>query len=638
MDQVKESLAVAIKHGFWIGSSLVLIGTLAVWYLSTGDLDKQIDDQIRGIKSDVQKVSQYDMELPTQPNDLSHKWMNDKIEVRKEEVLTAWQRVFDAQRDILTWPDILKDEFLDEFKYVKDPDTGVVDKTKLKLPFEKYELFGDSNTDKVVPMLLRRYEKYIGLVLPQYAEICGAKWTADFESRRGVGGGMSGSMSGSMGGDDYNMEAMMMGPGGRNRAKVDITGASDEPVVIWSKGAQDALLKDLFPWRGVKEYPSELDVYYSQENLWILQQLLEIVATVNGNAQQAFEAEIREIKKLSIGRSVTFNQGTISDPGSKARGGFGGMGGYGYGGMDGDMQMEMNDVYEMGGDFRSTSEELGPDPGEERYVNTAFEPISASSLRGAFTSNDPGQVAIAVAKRLPVMMTLQMDQRSIPKLLAACESAPLMVDVHQVRIMPKGGSSSGGMGGMGGMDDMGGMSMEDEMMGGMGGYGGPGGGGGGGGGAIKPPEEFPMDMDVEIYGLIYFFNPPSEESLGVEKVEGDVSIDESAEVVDALPGPATTPADTTPPAATTPAETTPPAATQPAGPTADPTQPAGPTQPAATQPAAPTQPAPTQPAPTQPAATPPAAPTPPAAAPPAGNSNGTAAAPPAAIATPALLP
>ena len=122
MDQVKEYLAVAIKHGFWIGSSLILIGTLAVWYLSTSDLNQKIDSQISGIRADVSKVTQYNSELPPQPNDLSHEWMNGKIEERKGKVLKAWQGVFDAQRDILTWPEILQDEFLDEFRYTEVTD------------------------------------------------------------------------------------------------------------------------------------------------------------------------------------------------------------------------------------------------------------------------------------------------------------------------------------------------------------------------------------------------------------------------------------------------------------------------------------------------------------------------------------
>ncbi|MCO8121554.1 hypothetical protein NHH03_07390 [Stieleria sp. TO1_6] len=626
MDQVKQYLAVAIKYGFWIGSAVILIGALAIWYLTTSDLDQQTTRQISKIEGDFSKVSQFRNELPTQPNEISHEKMQVKIDAQKQEVLTAWQSVFDAQRGILTWPEVMQDSFLNEFKYAKDPETGIVDKTKLKLPFEKYELFPPTETDDAVPpFLLRRYEQYIDQVLPDYAAIAQAKWTAKYTKRGG------GAMS---------MEDSMMNYGRTRRPTVDITGASDEPVVRWSMTSQEAVMKDLFPWRGTKDYPSELDVYYSQENLWILRQLLQIVATVNGDAKQSFEAKIHEIKKLAIGKSVTFDSGTISDPGVRAKGGFGGM-------MDGgyeDMMMEgMDSSYDqmdsMGG--MGLEDAIGTDPGDNRYVNTAFEPIAASSLRAAFTSNDPSQVAIAVAKRVPIMLQLQMDQRSVPTLLAACGSAPLMVDVHQVRIVPKGGSTSSGGGG--GYDEMmmsGGM--EDEMMGGMGGMGSMGPGMGGGGRSATSDEPYPLDMDVEIYGLIYFYNPPSEESLGIEKVTTDVSIDQSAEVIDALPGPAvpadttpavTPPANTTGPAVTTPEMPTPDAGTTPdaAAPVPDTTAPVapGPATPGPGTPADdPAAPAPTAPAPTAPAPTAPGTP--------AADSGAADAAPPAT--PPAAVP
>ena len=41
MDQVKEYLAVAVKYGFWIGSGLVLIGTIAVYTIITRKVENQ---------------------------------------------------------------------------------------------------------------------------------------------------------------------------------------------------------------------------------------------------------------------------------------------------------------------------------------------------------------------------------------------------------------------------------------------------------------------------------------------------------------------------------------------------------------------------------------------------------------------
>ncbi|MEM6467918.1 MAG: hypothetical protein AAF802_00005, partial [Planctomycetota bacterium] len=186
MDQVKEYFAAAVKHGFWIGSAVILLSGVAVWFLSTSELNEQTEKQISKIKQNATTISSTRNELPKQPNDLSHAKMNVLIEGRTDEVLKAWQEVFDAQTNILTWPEIMQEEFLNEFKYVKDPETGKVDKTKLKLPFEKYEEFDSvEDGESIPPELLRRYERYIGNSLPNLAEICKAKWTAKFDRPTG---------------------------------------------------------------------------------------------------------------------------------------------------------------------------------------------------------------------------------------------------------------------------------------------------------------------------------------------------------------------------------------------------------------------------------------------------------------------
>jgi len=55
-----------------------------------------------------------------------------------------------------------------------------------------------------------------------------------------------------------------------------------------------------------------------------------------------------------------------------------------------------------------------------------------------------------------------------------------------------------------------------------------------GGGSMMPgsvankADQFPLDLDVEIYGIIYIYNPPIAEKLGVEKVNEDTVIDGTA--------------------------------------------------------------------------------------------------------------
>jgi hypothetical protein len=71
--------------------------------------------------------------------------------------------------------------------------------------------------------------------------------------------------------------------------------------------------------------------------------------------------------------------------------------------------------------------------------------------------------------------------------------------------------------------------------------------GGGGGGAARPAtgiassKEDPNEIEVEIYGIVYIYNPPERKLLGIPEPTGTTSPNPTAPVV-----PATTPASTTP--------------------------------------------------------------------------------------------
>ena len=121
-----------------------------------------------------------------------------------------------------------------------------------------------------------------------------------------------------------------------------------------------------------------MEVYYSQENVWILKQLLQIVGDVNGDARLPFQAKIREIKQIAIGRSAEFGQGEIAAPGES-------FAGFGMGdeyGMEEDYEDEggYEDEYDdFGGDYGEYGEEA--DPGDNRYVNTMLEPERSFARR-----------------------------------------------------------------------------------------------------------------------------------------------------------------------------------------------------------------------------------------------------------------
>jgi hypothetical protein len=184
------------------------------------------------------------------------------------------------------------------------------------------------------------------------------------------------------------------------------------------------------------------------------------------------------------------------------------------------------------------------------------------------TSRSPEDALLAVAKRMPVRIRVGIDQRKLNVFLAQCGNAKLPLEVRQVRInrppapvggmggygmmagggpgyesgyspggtagyggfagSGDGGYSTGGFGGLGGFSAMGG----GGAPGGFGGFGSTAGEGyttpGGMGGSGRPgatPGSVTADasvdphmIDVEVYGIVYIYNP-----VNVNQLNPDVS-------------------------------------------------------------------------------------------------------------------
>ena len=132
-----------------------------------------------------------------------------------------------------------------------------------------------------------------------------------------------------------------------------------------------------------------------------------------------------------------------------------------------------------------------------------------------------------------------MDLTKLPDLLTACGNAKLPIEVLQVSINGSVGRSSAGGGGGGAMDD--GDSMADDMFGeDM--FGEEDGGAMMGeemfGGSQTSTAErllltnFPYEEEVELYGIVYIYNPVNIEKLGITPEEpadnnGQPAVDDS---------------------------------------------------------------------------------------------------------------
>ena len=203
------------------------------------------------------------------------------------------------------------------------------------------------------------------------------------------------------------------------------------------------------------------------------------------------------------------------------------------------------------------------DPANYRYVDNEYHPLPAQRVREAMRAGTPEDAFLVVAKRMPIRLRLIVDQRKLHRLLAEFGNSALPVEIRQVRVNRAGSSGGGMMGGYGGgsygSSYGGGYSEEmgsygggmGEMMGagssggydygsesetgygmptpqygseegyGMGGmtYGGD--YGSTTGANIKDRKEVSSttnyDVPVEVYGIIYIYNPVDEQKLGIEQ-------------------------------------------------------------------------------------------------------------------------
>ncbi len=538
MDQVKAFARAAAKHIFWIGCGLILLGSMVTWYLARQSLHTEFQKYQGDIKSKYTTVSGLNSKKD-HPNATSHEEMDKLVNTTLNLVVEAWRKQYTRQDTILRWPMALREDFVTAVRPLK--------------PIEAKVDFPTPPNQELMVDFRRRYAGYVGNLLPSLADVAGTTWLVG----RASVGGMSG------------------GPTALTPEQMQKATPPKSPVVVWDGGDQARLVATHFDWsKQPDSSPTTLQLLYAQEDLWVLTALMYIIRNTNENAEFRHEAIVKNIETILIGRHAPARSGQVLRVDGGGMGGGmmpGGMGGSGYGGPEAaapggmmpggmpSMEMPGPGMAEMSGAGMPGMPGMGPvslDPGEGRYVDNQYQPLKAETLRSALRSDTAADAFLVVAKRMPVRMRLVVDERKLPRLLAQFGNAMLPVEVRQVRInRGKDGGGSGGydmMGGggygmTGGSPDMGsgyGAAMGGGMMGmmpgseaGMGmGYGQPPGMGGpgyespgyGAGMGTGMGQEnlknrttisatSANDVPVEIYGIIYIYNPVDEKKLGLDQ-------------------------------------------------------------------------------------------------------------------------
>ena len=461
MDKLKPILVKIKRYHFWVVIVLVLGVAVGVWKTSVGGLQGEKQSNLSRIKDGFNKIGlsgEGDVGQSDHPNDHFKAGMDELIQERTEQVLTAWQERWNQQVEagILEWPPELGPEFIKEVEKLR--------------PIEQKVPFPTPDGQEIRSRFREDYRDYIQQELPQLAAMIGSEWKAvddaPAEAASPSGGGLFGGGTPAAAPDTPTPEA------------------DDKLIVVWNGTNQKKILQSSFDWSHRRDgVPTTLDVLYAQEDLWVLDSLMRIIQKTNGSATARHNAVIRYIDFIEFGQDVKSGAGKIhlvnkNGPGKAPAGG----GGSAAGGLHGG-----------GGGGAPTAS--GADPGDGRCVDNNYQPLPASTLRGGAESADLEQAYLAVARRIPVRMKLVMDHRKINRLLIECANSPLTVEVRQLRMHPSTAAGEPGEGGKGSND-------------------------------------FPYDRNVELYGIVYIYNPVDHDRLGVEAVEPAAAEEAAGEAAD----------------------------------------------------------------------------------------------------------
>jgi hypothetical protein len=500
MDKVKDIFhLVFVKHQFWTLSIIVVLTGLGIWWMATGNLKKEYKDNHSKVETaSTNAVTVAGKAENTIFNDTSHQGMKDLNTLRRRQVYEAWNKMYQRQRtDVLVWPEGLSQKFV----------TRIEDLLQGR-PIEEVKPKADGS-EHLVLQLREEYRNEIKDLLPKLAEMINAKWDPQGGARRGPRGGAGGAF-GEFGGG--------IGRGGLEGGGAQAGGEDDEPekeyAVWWDPSDQGGIQSTYFDWSDSETPPSTMEILYSMEDYWVLKALMQIIQRTNASDDDAKTppsrpelAAIREVHEIHIGTAVESNVGQVRVVASKKGRGEAGEEDPSVSATENPRPQPAGEGTLEGGANGTTP--AGPDPVEGRYVDKNYLPLKAETIRTAAESTKT-EAYLAVAKRMPVRMLVKMDQRKLNKFLVECGNADLMLEVKQVRINPKlpdivssttarGGGAAGAFGG------------EQNL-----------GNNRGRGGDVSQDNEgkFPWDVMVEVYGIIYIFNPPSTKRL-TDKLEAE---------------------------------------------------------------------------------------------------------------------
>jgi hypothetical protein len=403
MDQVRAIAKIIWQQRFWVLSVLGLIIAVVCWKMAASGLDAQFASRKSTIDGRFKEMSTLGGKA-VHPNTAVNEKNQEAVDAQAKIVNSVWQELYNKQKEsVLKWPKELGEDFL-----------TYIEKLKFKDPIDN--------------RMRSIYQNYIGKRFDGLLEIVKAR-----KIEEGAGGAYSGRGGeyGGRGGGGY---------GGESAVALGTPGANQDYLVEWFD--QDKLRAKL---AFATNKPTALQIWVTQEDLWVYETLLRVIANTNKarGSTRPDNAAIRSILSLEVGSGASLpSTARIYMPSgggdAAGGGGYGGEGGgyggeYGRGGGYGGEAAAggggYGGEYGRGGGYGMEGAEGDPAAMDtallaNRYLDDAGAPLADGAFGPEF-------------RQLPIKMELQMDQRYITPLLLECANAPLPIEVKQVRINPQ---------------------------------------------------------------------------------------------------------------------------------------------------------------------------------------------------------
>lgn len=535
MDKVKEILAQLKKHYFWVLIGVVLVAAVVVWFLATGDLRSRFTARQEAIKKRFDELQSI-VGNSQHPNDKTIAYVrgllgsSDLPETLKGKVFTAWELLYREQKEKNQLPGTLGEGFKSEFESLGP--------NKKDLPAEFLEL----------------YQSFIDRHLPTLRE--SVRWRHPKDETGATGVRPGGETATAKPPSPFGRPT---GEAGGNVDAVEMVG-----VVDWDSTSWERILAH-FNW---SVRPTTQQVVLAQEDLWVYEALLRVIARTNEGAADQHQAAVKRIANLNIGTDAAAAFLAAATGGSALEGA----------GSPSTVAMPGGDV--SGGPVATPGGVVATPSG------TAAGATDPTALEAALLNyryvDDKGVPLAADAappyaefKMMPIQMELVVDQRKISRLLIECANSSMPIQILSVRTRPgegkplnlaAAGEAPGASGGASGGEGPVAMPGHGAGLGGFGGFGsglrhgGEGGGSGGTTGDAADPTAY-WDIPIELKGIIYIYNPPDKSKLGTGSAGRETESATDKPETPPQGAPATTP-ETQPatPQPQPPVEPTPPAA------------------------------------------------------------------------------